>query len=250
MATSRVSATESISETSKTVICIDSDESEPEVLLSSDCSTKKKRKLQQREKLVLSFDVGWKNLSFCLARITPGFSFDWTQAPGTGRTASGFKIEAWQSIAIPGVEASGVRYKQPTAHVAVASLVSFLKGQQWSEVCGKLVPDVVVIEVQMRSNFVANALAYSLQTYFLCKGIQVTMCPAQSKFDFLPKSAPLRVNKQSGQKKNKKHAIAVAEQLVKFIPRCAAMDSLSAAKKKDDLADCFLQVLWYIDKDI
>ena len=97
-----------------------------------------------------------------------------------------------------------------------------------------IMADVVLIERQMRSCM--KTMAVSLRAFNYDKSIMVA--PQSIKRYF-----KTSMKKHS---KNKKAGIAVA---VKYL-KGNALDKFDKLKKKDDIADCILQTIWYLDNGV
>jgi hypothetical protein len=92
-----------------------------------------------------------------------------------------------------------------------------------------------------------------LAQYFIMKNsdIHIDFVSSANKLkNFKPLENTLIENNENGYKKNKKDGVQYCQQLLDSNPGLKKWESSLNTKKKDDLADCFLQGMWYIQKNI
>lgn len=182
---------------------------------------------------VLSWDCGLSNISFCLLEHTNGPERE-------------FRVVLWEVFSLNEHEVTN----------AVASLVTNLEKRPWM-----MQADHVAIEAQVHKNPVMKIIAHSLQTYFLTKsratqephgdavlvsrqGPRVHFIAPQNKFKVCNVAEPTQCT--SAHLKNKKIAVAMCEKMLAKQKDRAALDYLHSHKKQDDLADSFLQALYFL----
>ncbi len=94
----------------------------------------------------------------------------------------------------------------------------------------------VLVERQIMYNVKAFVLSYVIMSYFLAMGIKVEMCGATIK--------PV----QEKGKKRKRDANAIATKLLDDAGFSSWSEFLAAQRKRDDLADAYLQIVGYVKK--
>lgn len=180
-----------------------------------------KQNFQTRERLsenltVLSFDCGMINFAYCLLEAVDDPNKE-------------FSIKMWQLFSINSMSASE----------AVQNLKEQLDGRPWM-----LQVDHVIIEAQVLSNSLMKTISHALQMYFLCKSdIPVHFICAKNKFKVIKVPEPENI---SGHAKNKKVAILMAEKLLNKQGNHHAFEYFVSHKKRDDLADCLLQAVYFL----
>lgn len=101
--------------------------------------------------------------------------------------------------------------------------------------------DAVIIEQQMKSRMIAMSMA--LCTYFQTK------CPSTVRVELISPRHKLTVGgaepKQRTYKERKTDGVALAREQLAGSPWLKTLDG---HKKKDDLADCYLQAVWWLNK--
>lgn len=111
-------------------------------------------------------------------------------------------------------------------------------------------PDIVIIENQISP--IANRMKTiqgMVAQYFIMKdsNIDIHFVSSANKLkDFQPLENQLRDNEEKTYAKNKKNGVEYCSQLLQSTPEFEKWISALDTKKKDDLADCFLQGIWYL----
>jgi hypothetical protein len=118
------------------------------------------------------------------------------------------------------------------------------------------IDDVTHVLIENQISPIANrmkTLQGMLAQYFIMKNsdIHIDFVSSANKLkNFKPLENTLIENNESGYKKNKKDGVQYCQQLLDSNPGLKKWESSLNTKKKDDLADCFLQGMWYIQKNI
>ena len=164
---------------------------------------------------VLSFDVGIRNLAFCL--MTPDD-----------------RIAAWELLDIADPAGKPGKLTVRTSSILYAALE-----ERWAEFAPA---DVVVLEKQPPKNAIMRVVQGMLEMYFVAHGKRVEVFDAKQKL-----AASGAGPKLSGSKKyreRKKEAVAVCRRFLEGTRQedwCAAV--LDKTKKADDLSDSLVQAL-------
>jgi hypothetical protein len=186
---------------------------------------------------ILSFDVGIVNLAYCIIESIP--------EP---------KILHWEIITIP-------NDKKFTAHNSSISdiYINLIKELDSRPIL--LDTEIVLIEKQPSFNPKMRIIAGCLQTYFYIRGV-VDRTPAIKSVEFFsPKNKlkcytgpELDISSKNGKivkgkyAQTKKMGVMIARsKLNEYSETKEKMDFFENNKKKDDLSDCYLQALTYID---
>ncbi len=164
---------------------------------------------------VLSFDMGYKNLAYCVLDDK--------------------KITTWKCVNI--IEGKS-KAKKPSIAILCEALIDHLQQEE-------LEADKVLIEQQpvgfhKRSNTGMKVLSHVLQGYFYNKGIKVSFVSPKRKLKGCPdcKGKPTKER----YKIHKQYAIDQAREHLKT-EGTEWVDVFEKADKQDDLADCLLQGL-------
>lgn len=110
--------------------------------------------------------------------------------------------------------------------------------------------DIVVIENQISP--IANRMKTiqgMLAQYFIMRedDVRIDFVSSANKLkDFKPVENTLRETESGTYKKNKKNGVEYCSQILANNPSLDTWSHVLQTKKKDDLADCFLQGIWYI----
>lgn len=183
---------------------------------------------------VLSFDCGLSNLAYCLIEYVNDGEKE-------------FVIRLWENLTL----------NEITMVPAVESLIRELDSRSWM-----LLADHVCVESQLPVNSDMRVISHSIQTYFITrtkkipqvvprgakysiedKPMRVHFISPQSKFKVCKVDDPTNLK---GHSRNKMVAILMAKKILKKENATVCLDYLSKFEKQDDLADCFLQGLWFL----
>jgi hypothetical protein len=178
----------------------------------------------------LSFDCGVRNLAYCLVEDINLHDRE-------------FSIKLWENFSLNNFE---------NASDAVNSLYKELDKREWMKHV-----DHVVIEAQVSQNAVMKVIAHSLQMYFLCRRAttvensvttykpMIHFVSPKSKFSVTNVPEP-RNSPAPGHARNKRIAIDMACKLLASPKDRFSLDFLNSHTKKDDLADSFLQAVYFL----
>ena len=188
---------------------------------------------------ILSFDVGIINLAYCIVETVP--------EP---------KILQWEIITIP-------TDKKFSAHISNSGVsdiyINLIKELDRRPIL--LDTDIVLIEKQPSFNPKMRIIAGCLQTYFYIRGV-VDRTPSIKSVEFFsPKNKlkcytgpELDISSKNGKivkgkyAQTKKMGVMIARsKLEEYSETKERKDFFENNKKKDDLSDCYLQALTYID---
>lgn len=169
---------------------------------------------------VLSFDVGTVNLSFCMLRDAT--------------------IVVWKNITLEG----------KTSADQCRSMV-----EQLDDVPELLDADVVLVEKQPKCNPKMRSVAETIKAYFIIRSCDIVPEDLRGKLKVVDWSPAHKLKcyegpvpefaVKSAYRKRKKLAVYHCTQLVQRQPRWA-IEQFESSKKKDDLADAFLQATSYV----
>jgi hypothetical protein len=164
--------------------------------------------------MLISFDVGIKNLAYCIIDYTDSI----------------IKIIDWQVVSIEGTD----------IYQHSRSLFDILKN-----ICsehGRL--DTVLIENQpCNKNPKMKSIQMMIFSFFVLQDMTVHMISAVNKLKV--KKNPVPSEKLTYAQK-KKRGVELA---LMYIDDAALTDKLTSSKKKDDLADCYLQGVFWLEKN-
>lgn len=158
--------------------------------------------------MILSVDVGIKNLAMCL--IDPGTK----------------KIQHWEVSGVPPQSSDGL----------FPSLKKHLDARQWVHLSR-----TVLIEKQPDKNKTIKSVEYFLHAYFLCGGKDVIIWDARHKIPDV--AGPGRAKYLE----RKKTSIERCRAFIQATNQ-DWLEHFDKHKKKDDLADTCMQALSYIDR--
>lgn len=182
----------------------------------------------------LSFDCGLSNLAYCLVE-------------DVNTPDNEVKIRMWENFSLNTLDLSQ----------AIDNLVSELDSRPWM-----LLADHICIESQLQVNTTMKALSHAIQTYFVTRsrsldvnesdsatittrvGPRVHFVVPQSKFKVC--SVPEPPSGGPGHSRNKKVAIAMAKKILKKERDMTSLEYMESHKKQDDLADSFLQGIYFL----
>ena len=159
--------------------------------------------------MILSFDVGIKNLSLC--------KLDYTK-----------EIHEWHLINIGAVNA-----------VSLCSNLDSIKGLMENVT-------LVVIEKQVRANIKMIRMSAMLETWCALRKSErttkVVMCPAMKRLELIGYTRDTALTKGQQYRARKTACVEYAKDVL-----CGSrwLECLQASTKKDDLADCLCQALVY-----
>lgn len=159
---------------------------------------------------ILSFDVGIKNLAFCLTTIDNEH----------------VKFDKWNCVEIP---------------TDIKKIIKHLNDLFDSDIDNL---DVVLIEKQPNKNPKMKCVEIVLTTYFNMKECKkVIVYSAKHK---LGKDLGRQVKGKHNYRERKKLSIVKCSLFLKEYQMESELELFTKSKKKDDLSDCFLQMLSYI----
>lgn len=165
---------------------------------------------------VISFDCGISNLAYCFLTMS-----------ASGKP----NILKWENVNLRSMG---------NIKLAIESLVNFLDDNPWM-----LDVDAVAVEQQTMANTRMKVISHALQTYFISKNrrIRVHFVSPKSKFKCCG-TKRFEINVKTNYRRNKK----LAEEMTKYLigDSTELMDYFCRQKKKDDLADSFLQGLYFL----
>ena len=159
--------------------------------------------------MLLSIDVGIKNLAMCL------------MDPGTK------KIHEWEVAGVPPQSTDGL----------FRSLKKHIDARDWV----RLAPGTVLIEKQPDKNRTIKSVEHFLHAYFLCQGKEVVIWDARHKIPDV--AGPGRAKYLERKKASIERCRAFIE-----ATNPEWIHDFDKHKKKDDLADTCMQALSYIDR--
>lgn len=159
--------------------------------------------------MLLSIDVGIKNLAMCLID------------PGTKR------IQEWEVSGVPPRSSDGL----------FPALKKHLDARSWA----RLVPGTVLIEKQPDKNKTIKSVEHFLHAYFLCNGKDVIIWDARHKIPDV--AGPGRAKYLERKKTSIERCRAFIQ-----ATNADWIGHFDNHKKKDDLADTCMQALSYIDR--
>jgi len=171
------------------------------------------------KKNCLSFDCGLKHLAYCLIEDVNDLDKE-------------FSIRLWETFSLHG----------STVKDYTQSLFQELALRPWM-----VHVDHVVIEAQVSSNNQMKVISHILQMYFLCKRNKqiptIHFINPKSKFKVTNVPEPSNV---TGHAKNKKVAVEMAKKLMSKNKDRMSLEYFMSFRKQDDLADSFLQGLYFL----
>lgn len=184
-------------------------------------------KLVRGGKIILAFDIGIKNMAYCLLRVGKGLDHLTCCSGETHLEVldmDKFTIGEWGTA-------------QPKL---VQTLCQTLSNRNFYK------PDVVVIENQLAHSSTMRILQFALQSYFLGRweDMEVRFQDGDCKLK-LCNTDEIKAEKKAGKNKyrvNKKFALAQAKEELKCTVWSAFLDD---KKKGDDLADAYLHGAFY-----
>lgn len=203
---------------------------------------------------IISFDVGVKNLSYCECTVEeiPNGESPSPKKRKRKRNKNGhldISMHNWKILDIT----KNSNTKKMTIEDNIFHLINTLK-EEFSFRLNRPLPDKVVIEQQPAGNsFVRNSrmkiISHSLQTFFLMEGVScVTFVSPKNKNKLYTFSDPTKKYKYS---ENKKKSVDTCVHYLEYYINKkdnSWTEVLNQTKKKDDLADSFLQLLVYCTK--
>jgi hypothetical protein len=172
------------------------------------------------KKNCLSFDCGLKNLAYCFIEDINDVDKE-------------FSIRMWETFSLRG----------STVKDFTQSLYEELSLRAWMTHV-----DHVVIEAQVSSNNQMKVISHILQMYFLCKRDknQPTIHFISPKSKFKVTNVPDPQGISNGHAKNKKIAVEMAKKVLMENKDKRSLEYLFTFRKQDDLADSFLQGLYFL----
>ena len=193
--------------------------------LSFGTGKRKENTSKKKMKRFLSFDLGYKNLAFCVV----------------DHTDETFLLRHWR---VDDIVEGHTKAKKPTIEILVKCLVAHLENIE------PLVEGVtdVLIEIQpvgfhRRSNTPMKVLSHVIQGYYCSrgKGLNVAFVSPKQKLKLpgCPDTKALKTKERYAA--HKKFAVEKCRELLTAGGQEDMIALFAGSKKKDDLADCFLQ---------
>lgn len=162
---------------------------------------------------ILSFDVGIKNLAFCL--------YD----------SQSFDIKEWGLVTLHG-----------DVHRAAVNVAELFRGMQ--EIIRQT--DIVLVEKQPGRNKTMVRIEAYIHMYFVANGKKVVLYSARNKL--ARTECSFKGKGKDNYNLRKKASVSLAREFISSEPtkqRQDIIDVFTKSKKKDDLADALLQALSY-----
>lgn len=195
--------------------------------------------MEDAQRVILSFDIGVKNLA--VAAITPG---DGAEA---GAEDSPYKLYAWRIISL-----AAEKEKIPSVNELSGRLFMALDELVGTELDGCVVDTVLLENQPSRLNGAMKSIQMMIYSYFQLRrhweGLvrNVHMVSASQKLQHHVYDVGLPEKSKTGYELNKWKAIQYA---LKYIEGDSVLEAHFAKhKKKDDLADALLQVISWLRK--
>ena len=178
---------------------------------------------------ILSFDCGLNNLAYCYLN---------NDGEACAKDGIPRKIQQWGIVNL---------HVKATKDIPGA-LVSFLDSLPWL-----LGVDYVAIEQQVFGNTKMMVMAHCIKTYFLTKSIvngygpTVHFVSARAKFKVYPGEIICKLKNKY--QRNKRIAVLITRNLLKDTEPLA-LEFFEGQKKKDDLADSYLQGAYFLNQQM
>ena len=171
----------------------------------------------------LSFDVGIRNLAFCL------FTYD--------ETTHAVSLDQWNVVELC---AKNEGKKMSLCELCRRLIEALDDGSFTSDV------HVIIENQPVLKNPKMKSVQTMLFTYFVMLGCKhITLFSARNKLKAYD-GPPVEVTVKSSYLQRKKLSIAYCAHYVKDVEKYAS--HFNASRKKDDLADCFMQGLSFLTK--
>jgi len=206
---------------------------------------------------IISFDIGINNLSYCIFDIISEDSNNNTSETNvpsettttlepttleTNTQKQPYTIADWNVL---NINIDGV--KKPTIHYLTRNIIKLFDELPLFLECNK-----VVIENQpCMKNPVMKSIQMIVYSYFAIRGItdnkttsEIVLMSASNKTKVYD-GPPIELAVKSKYTRNKKLAILHTQYILKDVEK---LEFFNTHKKKDDLADAYLQGLFYIKK--
>jgi hypothetical protein len=199
--------------------------------------------LHPDEKIILSIDCGITNFSYCALRRT-------NKRDKRGRLLpvdrGAYQILRWEHFSL------GAQ----TIFQGVDRLVCELHRREWMRHV-----DGIFVEAQIASNLKMKIIAHAIQAHFVTLAAEtakrdgksspsVQFIEAKSKFEIGKHIAlPQKILNDRSRRKNKTKAVYIAGEMLRELGDVPALNFFNKHKKKDDLADSFLQGVYVLSRD-
>ena len=202
---------------------------------------------------IISFDIGINNLSYCIFDIisedsnntleinVPSETLE-TKTLETNTPKQPYTIADWNVL---NINIDGV--KKPTIHYLTRNIIKLFDELPLFLECNK-----VVIENQpCMKNPVMKSIQMIVYSYFAIRGVtdnkttsEIVLMSASNKMKVY-EGPPIELAVKSKYTRNKKLAILHTQYILKDVEK---LEFFNTHKKKDDLADAYLQGLFYIKR--
>jgi hypothetical protein len=203
---------------------------------------------------IISFDIGINNLSYCIFDIISEYSNNNTSGTNvpsetletktleTNTPKQPYTIADWNVL---NINIDGV--KKPTIHYLTRNIIKLFDELPLFLECNK-----VVIENQpCMKNPVMKSIQMIVYSYFAIRGVtdnkttsEIVLMSASNKTKVYD-GPPIELAVKSKYTRNKKLAILHTQYILKDVEK---LEFFNTHKKKDDLADAYLQGLFYIKR--
>ena len=198
---------------------------------------------------IISFDIGINNLSYCIFDLSKSNQNEPDEQPSTNdeqqtETIDDYSIIEWD---IMNINIDGV--KKPTIHYLTKNIIKLFDDNKLFLECNK-----VVIENQpCMKNPIMKSIQIIVYTYFSIRGLtdnkttsDIIFMSAGNKMKVYD-GPSIEVNVKSKYTRNKKLAILHTRHILE--KNTEKIEYFNTHKKKDDLADAYLQGMYYLKKN-
>ncbi len=180
---------------------------------------------------ILSIDVGIKNLSYCYAR----------------KEDDGIKILKWKNISIIDKKCNTAQLNELTR-----CMIDCLKTEFDSEFL-KYVNHVIIENQPGLINRTMKSLSIVIYTFFMMNDVNVNFIAAINKLKCSKCQELLKQNSYNLKKYQDRKKLSI-DSTIEYVKNDYNninkdyVDFYNKSKKKDDLADCFLYIVYFVEK--